>query len=105
MAAWWSLVLLLIQYAPRIIEAVKALVDAIRSRNVSEGRDAVDRSFVIAQDMVRSLRSRGDLTDAQKREQAWKDIQMGAKIVGIDLTESDSRTLAELAYKQIKREG
>lgn len=99
---WLAVVTLIFQYGPSLFEAIKSLIDAIRSKNTDSGTAAVSRAAGVAMDVVVSLKTRSDLTDAQKREQAWKDVQMGAKLMGVTLSESESRTLAELTLQKVK---
>ena len=100
-----ALILTLLGYLPQMLQlfqALRSLVDAIRNRNSDKGKAAVGESMQIALDVTLGLRARGDLSEEAKREQAWKDIQYAAKVVGIELTESQARTLAELAYQKAR---
>lgn len=99
---WLSWLSLVVRYGPALFEALLALIEAIRAKNATEGKAAVSKAANIALDIVRSLKSRSDLTDEQKREQAWHDIQMGAKMINVELSESESRALAELSYQKLK---
>jgi hypothetical protein len=99
---WLSIVALVLQYGPGLFQALAALIGAIRSKNVGAGSDAVTQANAIALRVVLSLKARNDMTDAEKREQAWKDVQFGARSIGVTLSESESRTLAELAYQDAK---
>lgn len=100
--AWLRIVALILQYGPALFEALAAMLAAIRAKNVEAGKAAVSRASQIALDIVASLKARSDLTDAQKRERAWHDIQIGSKMIGVELSESESRSLAELSYQKLK---
>jgi adenine/guanine phosphoribosyltransferase-like PRPP-binding protein len=101
---WITIALMLIQYGPQIIEAVKALADSIRNRNIEQGKAAVSKSMQLALEITEAFKTRSDLTNEQKREQAWRDLIAGMASQGVTLSESQARRLSELAYGAKKEE-
>lgn len=99
---WVSAFLALLQFVPQIIAAVKALIDAIKAKNAEKGSSAVSEAATLAAQIVTSLAARHDLSNEAKRELAVSDLLVGAKMVGVILSESQARTLVELSYQQVK---
>lgn len=102
---WLAIIGLVFQYGPQLIEAIGALITAIRSKNLTAGKAAITQASDLASKIVISLQSRSNMTNEAKREQAVSDLLMGAKMTGITLSESEARTLVELALQQAKAKG
>lgn len=102
---WISIVLAIIQFAPQIIAAVKALIDSIESMNAEKGGTAVSQAAELAAQIVTSFETRTGMTSEAKREQAVADLIAGSRSVGVTLSESTARTLVELAVQQVKAKG
>lgn len=100
--SWLSIITLIFQFGPGLFEAIAALISAIRSKNADAGKAAVTNVTEIAAHVVAELKARNDMSEDVKREQAWQQIQYSAKTVGILLSESECRALAELAYQKAK---
>jgi len=101
---WLAIVAMVFQYGPSLFQALAALFAAIKAKNVTQGADAVSKGAQIAKQVVVSLDSRTGMTNEQKRDQAWRDVVAGGKAVGITISESEARTLAELALQGWKSE-
>jgi hypothetical protein len=101
---WLSIIALILQYGPGLFQALAALFTAIKEKNASHGADAVSKGADIARDVIASLDARSDMTNDQKRETAWQDIIILGRNIGLKLTESQARTLAELALQGYKSE-
>lgn len=101
---WLAIVALIFQYGPELFRALAALFTAIKARNATQGADAVSKGAEIAKQVIVSLDSRTGMTNDQKREQAWRDVVAGGKAIGVTISESEARTLAELALQGFKSE-
>lgn len=101
---WLAIVALVFQYGPSLFQALAALFTAIKTRNAAHGADAVSKGAEIAKRVVASLDARTGMTNDQKREQAWRDVMEATRSIGITLSESESRALAELALQGYKAE-
>ena len=101
---WLGIIALIFQYGPELFRALAALFTAIKTKNASQGATAVSQTAKIAEQVVLSLASRNDMTNDQKREQAWKDVQAAGASFGITISESEARTVAELALQKVKQE-
>lgn len=98
---WFAIIAAIIQYGPEIIAMVKTLIDAIRSKNAAKGASAVSEAGNLATQIVASLNARNDMTNDQKREQAFKDLITGMQGFGVTLSETNARTLTQLAYQHL----
>lgn len=98
---WLAIVTLIFTYGPQLIEAVRSLIAAIKVKNADQGATAVKKAAELAKQIVESLQARSDLTNAQKREQAWSDLVMAMKLQGIVLSETNARTLTQLSYQDV----
>jgi hypothetical protein len=96
---WFTIIAIIFQYGPELINALKSLIDAILKHNTVQGQDAIGTVADLAGQIVRSLQARSDLNNEQKREQAWQDLIVAADNFGIKLSETNARTLAQLAYQ------
>lgn len=99
--AWWTIVSLIFTYGPKLIVALVSLIESIKKKNPDQGHEAVTATATLAAEIVTALMTRSDLTNAQKREQAWLDLVYGAKLKGYVISESNARTAAELAYQGV----
>ncbi len=99
MVNWLTIISMIFTYGPQIIAAVKSLIDAILKKNVNQGKTAIGTVTDLAGQIVRSLQARNDMTNDQKREAAWIDLVMAAKLNGIVLSETNARTLVQMAYQ------
>jgi len=98
---WLAIVALVFQYGPQLIVGIKALVDAIREKNPTKGADAVSGAADLAKQIVVSLQGRSDLSNDQKREQAWEDLIAAMASQGTTLSETNARTLTQVQYQGV----
>ncbi len=101
---WLAVVTLIFRYGPSLLQALLALLSAIKARNTELGASAATQGAEIAKQVVLSLSMRNDLTNEQKREQAVADIMYMGSAARIAISESEARTLSELALQGLKAE-
>ena len=99
MKNWFQIVMLVIQYAPQVIQWVATLVTAIRTKNPQAGKDVIQQSMDIAAKIVEQMNSRPDMTNEDKRERAWRQLVAAMAAVGVTLSETNARTLVQAAYQ------
>ncbi len=98
---WLALVALILEYGPAVIRVIVSLFDAIKQKNPEKGSAAGTQGMELAAQIVRSYQTRNDLKNEDKREMAWQDLIVAANSCGINLSETNARTLTQNAYQDV----